>query len=48
VYKSGGYSKSGASSATWLNTVNNMVGLGASLAPGTTAQNYADALSAAP
>jgi hypothetical protein len=48
VFKSGGYSKTGATSAQWLSTVNNMLGLGASLAPGTTAQNYADFLSAAP
>jgi hypothetical protein len=47
VYKSGGYTVSGRSSAQWLSTVNSMVGMGASLAPGTTAQNYADALAAA-
>jgi hypothetical protein len=48
VYKSGGYTVSGRSSAQWLTTVNSMVGMGASLAPGTTAQNYADALANAP
>jgi hypothetical protein len=49
VYRAGGYSKTGASSATWLNSVNSMIkNDGATLAPGTTAQNYADALSAAP
>ncbi len=48
VFKSGGYSKTGATSAQWLSSVNSMLGLGASLAPGTTAQNYADFLSAAP
>jgi hypothetical protein len=48
VYRSGGYTVSGRSSAQWLTTVNNMVGMGASLAPGTTAQNYADALANAP
>ncbi len=48
VFKSGGYSKSGASSATWLTTVNDMVGKGASLAPGTTSQNYADFLANVP
>ena len=49
VFKAGGYSKTGASSATWLNSVNSMIkNDGATLAPGTTAQNYADALSAAP
>ena len=48
VYKSGGYSKTGASSATWLSSVNSMVNLGAKLAPGTTAQNYADFLANAP
>ena len=48
VFRSGGYSKTGATSAQWLSSVNSMLGLGASLAPGTTAQNYADFLSAAP
>ena len=48
VFKSGGYTVTGRSSAQWLTSVNNMVGLGASLAPGTTAQNYADYLANAP
>jgi hypothetical protein len=48
VFKAGGYGKTGATSATWLTTVNNMVGMGASLAPGTTAQNYADYLANSP
>ena len=48
VFKAGGYSKTGASSATWLNSVNSMLGLGATLAPGTTAQNYADYLANVP
>jgi hypothetical protein len=48
VFKAGGYSKSGATSAQWLSTVNSMVGMGATLAPGTTAQNYADFLANAP
>ena len=48
VFKSGGYTVSGRSSAQWLSTVNNMVGLGSSLAPGTTAQNYADYLANVP
>jgi hypothetical protein len=44
VFKSGGYTVSGRSASQWLSTVNNMVGMGASLAAGTTAQNYADFL----
>ena len=49
VFKSGGYSKTGATSAQWLTTVNSMVtGQGATLAPGTTAQNYADYLAGVP
>jgi mono/diheme cytochrome c family protein len=48
VFKAGGYTVTGRSSAQWLTTVNNMVGMGASLAPGTTAQNYADFLANAP
>lgn len=48
VFRSGGYVVSGRSSAQWLSTVNNMVNLGASLAPGTTAQNYADYLAGVP
>jgi len=48
VFRSGGYTVSGRSSAQWLSTVNNMVGLGASLASGTTAQNYADYLAGVP
>jgi hypothetical protein len=48
VFKAGGYSKTGATSAQWLSTVNSMVGMGATLAPGTTAQNYADYLANVP
>ncbi len=48
VYRSGGYSKKGATSAQWLSTVNSMMNMGAMLAPGTTAQNYADFLANAP
>jgi hypothetical protein len=48
VFRSGGYTVTGRSAAQWLTTVNNMVGLGASLAPGTTAQNYADYLANVP
>jgi hypothetical protein len=44
VFRSGGYSVSGRSASQWLSTVNSMVGMGASLASGTTAQNYADYL----
>jgi cytochrome c553 len=48
TFRSGGYSKTGASAATWLSSVNSMInGQGVSLAPGTTAQNYADFLAAA-
>jgi hypothetical protein len=47
VFKSGGYTVSGRSTSQWLSTVNNMVGMGAKLASGTTAQNYADFLAAA-
>ena len=48
VFKAGGYTVSGRSAAAWLTTVNNMVRLGTTLAPGTTAQNYADYLATAP
>jgi hypothetical protein len=48
VFRSGGYTVTGRSAAQWLTTVNNMVNLGASLAPGTTAQNYADYLANSP
>jgi len=48
VFKTGGYSIPGRSSAQWLMTVNNMVNMGAQLAPGTTAQNYADYLAGVP
>ena len=48
MFKAGGYSKTGATSAQWLSTVNSMVGMGATLAPGTTAQNYADYLANVP
>jgi mono/diheme cytochrome c family protein len=47
VFKSGGYTVSGRSASQWLSTVNSMVSMGASLAAGTTAQNYADFLAAA-
>jgi len=48
VFKSGGYKVTGRTSSSWLSTVNSMVGMGASLASGTTAQNYADFLAALP
>jgi hypothetical protein len=48
VLKTGGYTVAGRSAANWLTTVNNMIGQGASLASGTTAQNYADFLFALP
>jgi hypothetical protein len=48
VFKSGGYTVTGRSASKWLTTVNNMVGLGTTLAPGTTAQNYADYLANVP
>ena len=48
VFKSGGYTVTGRASAQWLSTVNSMVSMGASLAPGTTAQNYADYLANVP
>jgi hypothetical protein len=48
VFKSGGYTVTGRTSAQWLSTVNSMVSMGASLAPGTTAQNYADYLAGVP
>jgi hypothetical protein len=44
VFKSGGYTVTGRSASQWLSTVNSMVGMGAQLAAGTTAQNYADYL----
>ena len=49
VFKSGGYTVSGRTAADWLTTVNNMIGLGASLTPaGVTAQDYANFLAAQP
>ncbi|HSB21388.1 MAG TPA: hypothetical protein VLD85_15370 [Anaeromyxobacteraceae bacterium] len=48
VFKSGGFTVTGRSASQWLTTVNNMVGLGTTLAPGTTAQNYADYLANVP
>lgn len=48
VFKSGGYTVVGRSAAQWLTTVNGMVGMGAALAPGTTAQSYADYLANVP
>jgi hypothetical protein len=48
VFKSGGYTVTGRSASQWLSTVSSMVSKGASLAPGTTAQNYADYLANAP
>ena len=48
VLKSGGYTVSGRTSSAWLTTVNNMMGQGASLASGMTAQNYADFLATLP
>ena len=48
VFKSGGYTVTGRSASSWLSTVNSMVNMGASLASGTTAQNYADFLAAQP
>ena len=49
VFKSGGYMISGRNATDWLTTVNNMIGLGASLTPaGATAQDYANFLAAQP
>ena len=48
VFKSGGYTATGWSSAQWLTTVNSMVAKGAPLAAGTTAQDYADYLANVP
>ncbi len=48
VFRSGGYTVVGRSASQWLTSVNQMVALGASLAPGTTAQNYADYLATVP
>ena len=49
IFKSGGYSVSGRTATDWLTTVNNMIGLGASLTPaGVTAQDYANFLAAQP
>ena len=44
TFKSGGYTETGWTSSEWLSTVNSMVSMGATLAAGTTAQNYADFL----
>ena len=48
VFRSGGYAVTGRTASQWLTTVNNMVALGSTLAPGTTAQNYADYLANVP
>jgi len=48
VLKSGGYTITGRTAATWLTTVNTMVGLGARLTSGTTAQDYANFLATLP
>ncbi len=48
VLKSGGYTVTGRTATTWLSTVNRMVGYGTQLAPGTTAQDYANFLAALP
>jgi uncharacterized protein YceK len=48
VFKSGGYTVTGRSASNWLTSVNSMVKKGASLASGTTAQDYADFLAALP
>jgi mono/diheme cytochrome c family protein len=48
VLRSGGYTVTGRTAADWLTTVNSMVRLGASLASGTTAQDYADFLAGLP
>jgi mono/diheme cytochrome c family protein len=48
VLKSGGYTVTGRTASAWLTTVNTMVGYGASLASGTTAQNYANFLAGLP
>ncbi len=48
VLKSGGYTVTGRTATTWLSTVNTMVGFGASLASGTTAQDYANFLATLP
>ncbi len=48
VLRSGDYTVIGRDSATWLLTVNSMVGQGAKLTAGTTAQGYADFLATLP
>ena len=48
VLKSGGYTVTGRTASQWLSTVNTMVGFGASLASGTTAQDYANFLATLP
>jgi hypothetical protein len=48
VFRSGGYTIIGRSASQWLTTMNSMVARGASLASGTTAQNYADYLANVP
>ncbi len=48
VLKSGGYTVTGRTATTWLSTVNSMVSKGASLASGTTAQDYANFLATLP
>lgn len=48
VFKAGGYAKTGLTSDQWLAVVNDMVTMGAQLAPGTSAQGYADYLAGVP
>ena len=48
VFKSGNYTITGRNAATWLTTVNRMVGYGSSLPAGATAQDLANYLATVP
>jgi hypothetical protein len=48
VLAPGDYTVTGRTASRWLSTVNSMIGLGASLATGTTAQDYANFLAGLP
>lgn len=48
VFKAGGYTKTGLTSDQWLAIISDMISMGAQLAPGTSAQGYADYLAGVP
>jgi hypothetical protein len=48
VLKTGGYTVVGRSANNWLSTVDSMMGMGATLAAGTSDQDYANFLAGLP